>query len=226
MRFFHLSDLHFGKTIHGVSLLENGDQGFWADRFLELAEAERPGAVVIAGDVYDRSAPSGDAVELLSRLLTGLSDLEIPVMMTAGNHDSAQRLAFAGSLLAKQGLHISRPLFDSPELVHVPLEDEHGPVTFWLMPYVYPALVSRALGDDSLRDSDAAVRALLAAQNADFSRRNVLIAHQNVTANGAEGLRGGSGTRVGGVGRVDCPAFDGCASGPLGHTHAAYPVGR
>ena len=226
MRFFHLSDLHFGKTIHGVSLLENGDQGFWADRFLELAETEKPDAVVIAGDVYDRSAPSGDAVELLSRMLTGLSDLHIPVMMTAGNHDSAQRLAFAGSLLAKQGLHISRPLFDSPELARVTLEDEHGPVTFWLMPYVYPALVSRALGDDSLRDSDAAVRALLAAQNVDFSQRNVLIAHQNVTANGAEGLRGGSETMVGGVGQIDYTAFDGFDYVALGHIHAAYPVGR
>ena len=226
MRFFHLSDLHFGKTIHGVSLLENGDQGFWADRFLELAEREKPDAVVIAGDVYDRGAPSGDAVELLSRMLTGLSELHIPVMMTAGNHDSAQRLAFAGPLLAKQGLHISRPLFDSPELVHVTLEDEHGPVTFWLMPYVYPALVSRALGDDSLRDSDSAVRALLAAQNVDFSRRNVLIAHQNVTANGTEGLRGGSETMVGGVGQVDCTAFDGFDYVALGHIHAAYPVGR
>ena len=109
MRFIHLSDLHFGKTIHGVSLLENGDQGYWVDRFLELAARRRPDAVVIAGDVYDRSAPSGDAVQLLSRMLTALSELEIPVLMVAGNHDSVQRLSFLSSMLARQGLHISRP---------------------------------------------------------------------------------------------------------------------
>ena len=134
MRFFHLADLHFGKMIHGVSLLENGDQGYWVDQFLQLAEAEKPDAVVIAGDVYDRSAPTGDAVVLLSRFVTALSDLHIPVMMTAGNHDSAQRLSFAGPMLARQGLHISRPLYETPELEHVTLEDEYGPVTFWLMP--------------------------------------------------------------------------------------------
>ena len=164
MRLIHISDLHFGKSIHGVSLLENGDQGAWVDRFLELAEKEKPDAVLIAGDVYDRSSPSGDAVELLSRMLTALASLKIQVMMVAGNHDSVQRLSFAGPLLARQGLHISRPLYGSPELSHVTLEDPHGPVTFWLMPYVYPALISQALGDPGLRDSDSAVRALLAAQ--------------------------------------------------------------
>ena len=77
MRFLHLADLHFGKSIYGTSLLESGDQGAWVDRFLALADEKKPDAVVIAGDVYDRSAPSGDAVELLSRLLTGLAEKQI-----------------------------------------------------------------------------------------------------------------------------------------------------
>ena len=226
MRILHVADLHFGKTIHGVSLLENGDQGYWVDRFLELAEEKKPDAVVIAGDVYDRSAPSGDAVELLSRMLTELAAKSIPVMMVAGNHDSVQRLSFAGPLLARQGLHISRPLFGSDQLERVTLRDGDGPVTFWLMPYVYPALIAQALGDDSLRDYDAAVRALLARQNADFSERNVLIAHQNVTAGGAEAERGGSETMVGGVGQIDYRCFNGFDYVALGHIHAACPVGR
>ena len=116
MRILHIADLHFGKTVHGVSMLENGDQDAWVDRFLALADEKKPDAVVIAGDVYDRSAPSGDAVELLSRLLTGLAEKQIPVMMVAGNHDSAQRLAFARRMLSRQGLYISRPLFGSEEL--------------------------------------------------------------------------------------------------------------
>ena len=226
MRFFHLADLHFGKSIHGVSLLDHGDQGYWVDQFLKLTERQLPDAVVIAGDVYDRSAPSGDAVALLSRLLTGLSELDIPVLMVAGNHDSAQRLSFASSLLARQGLHISRPLFDSYRLEQVKLQDDDGEVNFWLMPYVYPALIAQTLEDDSLRDYDSAVRALLARQDVDFTKRNVLVAHQNVTAGGVEAERGGSESMVGGVGQIDYTCFDGFDYVALGHIHAAYAVGR
>ena len=226
MRFFHLADLHFGKSIHGVSLLENGDQGHWVTEFLKLAEEQKPDAVVIAGDVYDRSAPSGDAVQLLSRMLTGLAQLQIPVMLVSGNHDSAQRLSFLSPMLARQGLHISGLLSQSPELSHVTLEDEHGPVTFWLMPYVYPALIAQSLGEESLGDNDQAVRRLLGIQPVDFGQRNVLIAHQFVTAQGQEGIRGGSESMVGGVGQIDYTAFDGFDYVALGHIHAAYAVGR
>ncbi len=104
MRFLHVADLHFGKSIHGVSLLENGDQGYWVDRFLERVDAIRPDAVLIAGDVYDRSAPSGAAVVLLSRMLTALAERAVPALLVAGNHDSAQRLAFARPLLEREGL--------------------------------------------------------------------------------------------------------------------------
>ncbi len=226
MRFLHVADLHFGKSIHGVSLLENGDQGWWVDRFLEKAEELRPDAIVIAGDVYDRGAPSGEAVTLLSRMLTALSEREIPVLMVAGNHDSVQRLSFVSSLLAREGLYISDPLGPSAVLRHVTLEDAFGPVTFWLMPYAYPALIARALGEDAARENDGAVRALLRRQPVDFTQRNVLIAHQNVTANGVEAQRGGSESMVGGVGQVDYTAFDGFEYVALGHIHAAYPVGR
>ena len=226
MRFLHLADLHFGKSIYGTSLLENGDQIVWVDRFLALAAELGPEAVVIAGDVYDRGAPSGDAVQLLSRMLTGLSELKIPVMMCAGNHDSVQRLSFLRPVLAREGLHISGSLYDDPVLSRVTLKDAHGPVNFWLMPYVFPALIAKALGDDSLRQSDEAVRALLERQDIDPTQRNVLVAHQNVTAGGAEGLRGGSESMVGGVGQIDYTAFDCFDYVALGHIHAAYPVGR
>lgn len=226
MRFLHLADLHFGKSIYGVSLVESGDQPHWVERFLEKVEALRPDAVVIAGDVYDRGAPSGDAVQLLSRMLTGLNRLGVPVMMVAGNHDSVQRLSFAGDMLSRQGVYVAPDLFESKRLSRVTLTDAHGEVDFWLMPYVFPALVERALGLESFRDYDAAVRALLNRQGVDFARRNVLIAHQNVTANGAEAERGGSESMVGGVGQVDYTAFDGFDYVALGHIHAACPVGR
>ena len=226
VKFLHIADLHLGKTIYGVPLLESGDQRIWIDRFLRLAEEVRPDAVVIAGDVYDRSAPSGEAVQLLSHLLTKLHAQSIPVMLVAGNHDSVQRLSFAGELLAGQGVYISSPLSAPGELAHVTLTDEFGPVTFWLMPYVFPALAAQALEDASIRDYNTAVRALLARQGADFRERNVIIAHQNVTAGGADGQRGGSESMVGGVGQVDYAAFDGFDYVALGHIHAAYHVGR
>lgn len=226
MRFLHLADLHFGKSIYGVSLLENGDQPAWVERFLTLAKDVKPDAVVIAGDVYDRSAPSGEAVQLLSRMLTVLHDLNIPVLLCAGNHDSVQRLSFLSPLLAREGLHISASLSDSPLLSHVTLKDQHGPVTFWLMPYVFPALIAQTLGEERFPDSGTAVRALLKRQGVDFTQRNVLIAHQNVTAGGAEAERGGSESMVGGVGQIDYTAFDGFDYVALGHIHAAYPVGR
>lgn len=225
MKFIHIADLHLGKSLHGVNLLESGDQPHWVDRFLALAESVLPDAVLIAGDVYDRGAPAAGAVALLSRLLTGLAELEIPVLLIPGNHDSPQRLAFGRELLARERLHIAPPLESLGLLRRVTLTDEYGPVDFWLMPYLFPALASEALGVE-LRDYDTAVRALLAAQPIDESRRNVLIAHQNVTVGGAEGERGGSETMVGGVGQVDFTAFNAFDYTALGHIHAGYPVGR
>lgn len=226
MRFLHVADLHLGKMLHGLSLLESGDQPAWVKSFLKLAEERKPDAVLIAGDVYDRSAPSGDAVQLLSELLKGLAALEIPTLLVAGNHDSGQRLAFLDELLKKQGVHIAGMLKAGGRLEKVTLRDEYGPVHFWLLPYVFPALAARALEDESIRDYETAVRAVLEAQDIDFSQRNVLIAHQNVTHAGAEAERGGSETMVGGLGQVDESVFDGFSYVALGHIHAAGAVGR
>lgn len=224
MKLLHISDLHFGKVIHGVSLLENGDQPDWTDKFIALAKEIRPDAVVIAGDVYDRSSPSGEAVSLMSRLLVELESLGIRVMLIAGNHDSGARLAFAGEILARQGIHIAGRV--QKEITHIDLRDEYGTVRFWLMPYVFPAAAAQELGDDDIRDYDTAVRRLLDAQTVDASVRNVIIAHQNVTVDGKELERGGSESAVGGVGEVSHTAFDRFDYAALGHIHAAYPVGR
>lgn len=225
MKIIHLADLHLGKTLHRVSLLEAGDQPHWVDAFLRQCAEIRPDAVVMAGDIYDRGAPAAAAVELLSRLLTGLTDQGISVLLIPGNHDSPQRLAFGRELLARAGLHVAPPLTAPGTLTRVSLTDEFGPVDFWLMPYLFPALAAEALGTE-LRDYDAAVRAVLAAQPVDYSRRNVLVAHQNVTVGGTEPERGGSETMVGGVGQVDVTAFEGFDYVALGHIHAGYSLGR
>lgn len=223
MRFLHIADLHFGKSLHESALVEE-DQPYWVDSFLELTDRVKPRAVLIAGDVYDRSAPSGEAVRLLDRFLTGLHERKIQVLMISGNHDSGQKLSFAERLLEDQGVHIAGIV--RREIRHVTLEDEYGPVTFWLLPYIFPALVSQVLEDDTIRDYDTACRRLLAEQDIDFTQRNVLIAHQNVVRDGEEAERGGSETMIGGVGAIDYTAFDGFTYVALGHIHAAQPVGR
>lgn len=225
MRFLHLADLHLGKSLHGVSLIDNKDQEYFVDQFLKKAEELQPDAVVIAGDVYDRSAPSGEAVRLFDRFLTCLEKMKIPVMVAAGNHDSGQKLSFAGKILAKQNIYIAGVL--NGEISHVTIpEKDCGEVTFWLLPYLFPALVAQVLEDSSLCDYGMAVKGLLERQKIDFSRRNVLVAHQNVTADGREVERGGSESMVGGVGQVDYKVFDGFDYVALGHIHSSYHVGR
>lgn len=226
MKFIHVSDLHLGKTIYGVSLIDSDDQSYWVDCFLERVKEISPDAVLIAGDVYDRSVPAGDAVLLFDHMLTGLAAMKIPVLMIAGNHDSGERLSFASEFLAKSQVYISGTLQKKLTSVTLPSKDGGEEVTFWLMPYVFPVLVNHVLEDDSIHDYDVAVRRLLAEQEIDFSKKNVLIAHQNVTAFGKEVERGGSESMVGGVGQIDYTAFDGFTYVALGHIHSAYHVGR
>ncbi|MGN0667086.1 MAG: exonuclease SbcCD subunit D [Huintestinicola sp.] len=222
MKFLHISDLHFGKYMNDVSLAEK-DQPYWKDRFLEAAAETGAEAVVIAGDVYDRSNPSNEAVRLLDEMITELSAKNIPVLMVAGNHDSGQKLGFAGSVLEKGGVYVAG--VPSAKVVHVTLEDDYGPVTFWLVPYLFPQAVSDILHCEDIHDYDTAFRKLIQAQDIDFTQRNVIVSHQNVTRNGVEAERGGSETMVAGVGGIDFTAFEGFEYAALGHIHRAQSVG-
>ena len=226
MKFFHIADLHFGKSIYKVSMLE--DQEYWMKQFVDLAAKEKVDAVVIAGDVYDRGTPSDGAVRILDKMLTMLSEYNIPVLMVAGNHDSSQKLAFGSRFFKKQGIHISNPLENSKTLNSITMNDKYGPVTFWLMPYVYPALIGKALDREDVKNQnyEFAVQALLTEQQIDFTQRNVLVAHQNVTKNGEEAERGGSESTVGGVGKIDYTAFEKFDYVALGHIHSNYCVGK
>lgn len=220
MKFLHLSDLHLGKSIYGVSLIESGDQPHLIQELVRLVAELRPDAVVVAGDIYDRSAPSGDAVALLSQMLTEIVEMDIPVLMVSGNHDSGQRLSFAGDLLAKQKLFIAGT--QSKEISRVTIQR----INFWLVPYLFPMQIAQLFEDDTIRDYDTAMRRLLERQNIDFSQKNVLVAHQNVVETGVNHEHGGSESMVGDVGQIEYTAFDGFDYVALGHIHAAYPVGR
>ncbi len=222
MKLLHIADLHLGKVMNGVDLL-NEDQRSWVERFLEICGEERPDAVLIAGDVYDRSVPPGEAVRLLDRLLTGIHGLGVPVLMVAGNHDSGRRLSFGDRIFSKSGVYIAGEV--RARMMKVTLEDAFGPVDFYLMPYAVPASVGRAL-DTEVSDMTEAARLLIGAQGIDPGRRNVIVCHQNVTWGGREAARGGSESSVGGADGMDAGVLDPFDYAALGHIHAAQWVGR
>lgn len=223
MKFIHIGDLHFGKNLYGYSMADT-DQPFWIEKFFELVDEEKPEAIVIAGDVYDRGVPPKEAIKLLDDFVTRLSKLGIPTYMIAGNHDSGTRLAFGSRLLSESKLHIAGEV--KKEIQHYTLQDKFGPVTFWLVPYLFPAAVQEVLEDKEINGYDQAMRRLLECQDVNFSERNVIISHQMVTDSGKPLETEGSEVIVGGVGNIDISAYNGFDYVALGHIHAAQSIGR
>ena len=139
MKFIHLSDLHLGKRVNEFSLRE--DQQYILGRILEILDREAPYAVLIAGDIYDKSVPSAEAVGMLDEFLCRLADRGLQVFLISGNHDSPERIAFAARLMERAGVHLS-PVYDG-QVKPTVLEDEHGPVNIYLLPFLKPAHVRR-----------------------------------------------------------------------------------
>ncbi len=222
MKFIHISDLHFGKNLFGYSMISEGDQPYWTEQFYQLVDEENPNAILISGDVYDRGVPPREAVELLDSFITTLAEKDIPILMIAGNHDSGTRLAFGSNLLKDRKVYIAGEI--QKEVKHITLNDEYGPVTFWLVPYLFPAAVQVALNDDTIVGYDKAMRSLLKAQDIDFTKRNVILSHQTVMDNGTSPEMEGSETAIGGVGDIDVSAYEGFDYVALGHIHAAQKV--
>lgn len=216
MRFLHISDLHIGKRMHEFSLEE--DQRHILSQILEVADAERPDAVLIAGDVYDTSSPSADSMTMLDVFLTALSE-RCKVFVTPGNHDSAERLAFGSRMFSFHGVHIAHP-FDGKAERHI-LERGGERVDVYLLPYLSPRIVRRQLPDAEISSYGDAVAAVL--DNSDISGgRKVLVAHQFVI--GAE--RSDSETfAVGNIDSMPASVFDGFDYVALGHIHTPQDVG-
>ena len=222
MLLLHLSDLHLGKRLNEVSLID--DQRYILSQILSVFDAEQPDAVLIAGDVYDKPIPSAEAVGLFDDFLTALAARRKPILLISGNHDSAERLAFGGRLLAASNVYLS-PAFDA-EHAHVApvrLADEYGPVAVWPLPFLKPAHVRAALPDAPADTYTRALASAIAAMPISPEERNVLIAHQFVTGS----LRSESEeVSVGGLDNVDISAFDPFDYVALGHLHRAQAAGR
>lgn len=234
MKFFHLSDLHIGLKLMNRDLSE--DQEYIFRQITDLAALHRPDAVVIAGDIYDRAVPSAEAVELFDRFLTGLTQA-VPgtaVMIVSGNHDSGLRLNCFRSVLARQQVHMIGLPPQRPEefIEKVVLEDDWGPVNFYLLPFVKPSMVKQIVGTEENGNNlsyDETLRRLIDRENIDESRRNVLVSHQfylppHVQADQVERME----SEIRTVGNIDevsgemLQIFDYAA---LGHIHKPMKVG-
>ena len=219
MKFLHLADLHLGKRVNGFSMLE--DQAHILRQILAILDDEQPDGVLIAGDVYDKSVPSVEAVGLLDGFLTELRARGVPVLLISGNHDSPERLAFGGRVMDRCGIHIS-PVYDGA-LAPVTLQDAFGPVHVWLLPFVKPAHMRRWFPDADIESYTDAVAEAVAHMDIDTAARNVLVTHQFVTG----GARSGSEElSVGGTDNVDSGVFAPFDYVALGHLHGAQHIGR
>lgn len=218
MKFLHLSDLHIGKRVNEVSMLD--DQSDILRQILELADAERPDAVLLAGDIYDKSVPSNEAVALFDDFLVQLAARRLPVLLISGNHDSPERLAFGARLLDASGIYIS-PVYHG-DIRPVTLTDADGPVRFWLLPFIKPAQVKRFFPEEAIESYTDACRAAIAHLPIDPAERNVLVTHQFVT--GAATCESEEFS-VGGADNVDASVFDVFDYVALGHIHGPQNIG-
>lgn len=229
MKIIHTGDWHIGKIVNQTHMTD--DQVHILNSLVELLAEERPDALIIAGDIYDRSVPPVEAVELLDKTLSKiLLDLGIPVLMIAGNHDSPDRLGFGSQILQSKGLHIEGRL--RKEIRKVSLCDEYGPVNFYLVPYAQPAIVREILGCPDIIDHDSAMNAIvrLIQQEWQPTERNVMVTHGFVR--GVEELELSESEKplsftlsIGGTEYVDVNSFDGFVYTALGHLHGPQQAG-
>ncbi|WP_303865406.1 exonuclease SbcCD subunit D [Senegalimassilia anaerobia] len=223
MKVLHVSDLHIGKRVNGMSMLD--DQRYILRQILDIAEKHQVSVLLIAGDVYDKASPSAEAVTVFDAFLTDAVAAGLRVLAIPGNHDSAERIAYAQGLLEKQGVCL--PPVYAGEVERVELEDEHGPVEFWLLPFLKPGDVRRFFPNEEIGDDySAALRAVLSACDIDQGKRNVVLSHQLVTAYGTAPDRADDEIKLGGMDNVDVSVYDAFDYVALGHVHRPQRVGR
>lgn len=208
----HLSDLHIGKRLNEFSLLD--DQSYILDEILRIAEEQKPDAVAIAGDIYDKSTPSADAVALFDSFISRLARLVTPVFVISGNHDSAERIAFGSSLMQTAGVYLS-PVYNG-ESSPIKVDDEFGSVNVYMLPFIRPSDVRRCFPDDDTESFDSAFKTAVSHLNVNEKERNVIIAHQFITGAAAGGSESVS---VGGLDNISAEVFAQFDYAALGHIH-------
>lgn len=230
MRIFHISDLHIGKQLHFYNMKD--DQTAILAQIIDRAKELRPDVIIIAGDIYDKSVPSAEAYTIFNRFLNDLSGIEpsIPVLIIAGNHDSAERLDYASAFLEKDNIFISTqpPGREDEYLKKVVLRDEYGDVNFYLLPFTKPGYIRHLFEEGLVTSYDSAIRALIDRENIDYSKRNVLISHQFYVSGDVSPETCDSEQvyiSVGGLDSVDIEAVKNFDYVALGHLHRAQSIG-
>lgn len=223
MKIFHISDLHIGKHLHMHNLAQ--DQAHILHEIVEKAKEYRPNTIVVAGDIYDKSIPSGEAYRLFDTFLDELAQIEpvIPVLIIAGNHDHAERLQYASGFMERHQIYISvmPPQAEDEYLKKITLTDEHGEVDFYLFPFTKPGYVRNLLGNAQELTYESAYAGVLAREQIDESKRNVLVAHQFFITQGQKTQTCDSeqlSLLVGGIDAIDTSvvsAFDYVAAGHI-----------
>ena len=222
MKFLHLSDLHIGKSVNGFSMIAEQKHAF--GQIIGYIQTERPDAVVIAGDVYDRAVPGVEAVRAFDDFLTELAGEDVAVLLISGNHDSPERINYASRLLSDKRIFFYGTFDGSVHKVALP--DDYGEVCFWLMPFIKPAMVRGVFGGIEIENYDDVVKAALDAAGIDFAARNVLVSHQFYTKAGVAPLRSESELNpVGGLDAVDAGFVESFDYAALGHLHGRQGVG-
>ena len=219
MKFIHLSDLHLGKRVNEFSMIE--DQAYILKKILGIIRDEEPDGVLIAGDIYDKSIPSVEAVGLFDDFLKRLAGQKVQVFIISGNHDSPERLAFGAELIKLSGIHIS-PAY-SGRVEPISLKDNYGAVHIYMLPFIKPVHVRSVFPEETVESYTDAVRAAISHMDIQESERNILVTHQFVT--GAQ-RSDSEDICVGGADNVDVSVFDGFDYVALGHIHGPQSAGR
>ncbi len=228
MRFFHLSDLHIGKQLHRYNLRE--DQEAILKEVVAYAKDLRPDAIIIAGDIYDKSVPSAEAVAVFDEFLTSLSEIApaIALLIISGNHDSAQRLDYASGILKSHQIYLAgtAPRIEEEHIRKVTLNDEYGEVDFYLLPFLKPSYVRNVFPGEPPQTYGDAVAKLIRREEIDYhGRRNVLVSHQFYTGNELPKTCDSETFSVGGIDNVDIGAVKDFDYVALGHLHGVQSVG-
>lgn len=222
MRLLHIADLHIGKSVCEFPMLE--DQRHVLAQVVGMLAADGADALLVAGDLYDKSQPSADAVGLVDWFFAQVAATGKPAIVIPGNHDSAERVAYASGVLSAHGVHVA-PVYDG-RIEPVRLGDEHGPVDVWPIPFVRPATVRHFVEGSEASDYTCAMRELVATLDVDPTVRNVAVVHQFVTATGVGPDRTDSELSVGGIDNVDVDVFDAFEYVACGHVHRPQRIGR
>ena len=220
MKILHTSDLHIGKRANEYALLE--EQEFVLKQIIDIAQSEKPDAIILAGDIYDKSIPSAEAVSLFDDFLVNLAKLGKDIFIISGNHDSAERIAFASRIMEASKIHLS-PVFNG-KIAPIILNDGETELAVYMLPFIKPAIVQHFADEGTeIKTYDEAMRYVISQMGIDKTRRNILVTHQFIT--NAERTES-EDVMVGGLDNIDASAFDGFDYVALGHLHRPQSCGK